>query len=110
MRELVALAERIGPRVEKRHQPLQPVRRGDQDRRQRDRQQQEQAEKQPPVEPAQEQDAEGDGDDDDEGAEVRLEQQQGADAEHHGEQRQEPRSSVCRSGCCACRKSALRTA
>ena len=33
MRKLVALAERIGPRVEERREPLQPVRRGDEDRR-----------------------------------------------------------------------------
>ena len=32
MRKLVALAERIGPRIEERGEPLQPVRRGDEDR------------------------------------------------------------------------------
>ena len=40
MRQLVALAERIGPRIEERGEPLQPVRRGDEDRRETDRQQQ----------------------------------------------------------------------
>ncbi len=37
MRQLVALAERVGPRVEEGDQPLQPVGRGDQHRRQRRR-------------------------------------------------------------------------
>ena len=50
MRQLVALAERIGPRIEERDQSLQPVRRGDENRRKPDRQQQQQAEEQPPVE------------------------------------------------------------
>ena len=49
----------------------------------------EQPEEQAPVEPAEEQDAERDGDDHDECAEVGLEQQQGADRDHHREQRQE---------------------
>ena len=76
MRQLIALAEGIGPGIEKRHQPLQPVRRGDEDRRKADRQQQQEAEEEPPVETAEIQDAERDGDDHDEGAEVGFEQQQ----------------------------------
>ena len=80
MRELVALAERIGPRVEERGEPLQPVRRRDEDRAERDRQQRREPEEQPPVETAEEQDAERDRDDDDERAEVRFQQQQPADA------------------------------
>ena len=79
MRQLIALVQRIGPRVQEVRQPLQAIRRGDQDRGERDRQQQREAEEQAPVEAAEEQDAERDRDDDDERAEIGLEQQQSAD-------------------------------
>ena len=89
MRKLVALAERIGPRIEERDQALQAVRRGDQNGRKTDRQQQQEAEEEPPVETAEVQDAERDRDDHDERAEVGLEQQEAAHDDHHREERQE---------------------
>ena len=89
MRKLVTLAERIGPRIEERGEPLHAIRRRNQDRRQGKGQQQREADEQPPVEPAEEQDAEGDRHDDHERAEVGLEQQQSAGDDHDREQRQE---------------------
>ena len=56
MRQLIALVQRIGPRIEEVRQALQAIRRGDQDRGERDRQQHREADEQPPVEAAEEQD------------------------------------------------------
>ena len=112
VRQLVALAQRIGPRIEEGGEALQrgtaPPRRcapsanGSSSR---------EAEEQAPVEAAEEQDAERDRHDHDERAEVGLEQQQAADRHHHRRTAAGSRAtSVCCSGCSACRNAALRTA
>ncbi len=94
VRQLVALAQRIRPRIEKAGEALQSIRRDADHQPQRDRQQEPEADEQAPVEAAEKQDAERDGDDHHAGAEVGLVQQQRADADHHREQRQEAASAA----------------
>ena len=89
MRQLIALAERLRPRIEKTRDALQPVGRGPDQQEEAGDQQHDERSEQPPVHAAQEQDAHRDRRDHGEGAEIRLLQQQRADEQHHGQHRHE---------------------
>ena len=89
MRQLVALAERVGPGIHEADDPLQPVRRGDDQRDEAGREQNQQPREQAPIHAAEEQDAHRDKRDDGERSEVRLAQQQRTGEQHHQQHRQE---------------------
>ena len=89
MRELIALAERIRPRIEERGDPLHPIGRRHDQRGERGGQQHEQRRKQARRKSAEKEHAECDAAGDEERAEVGLAQQQVADDQHRAEHRQE---------------------
>ena len=71
---------------------------------------QHEAEEETPIEPADEQDPERDRENYDEGAEIRSSSSKPPISTITADSGAKPRKSVCRSGCSACRKAALRTA
>ena len=89
VRQLVATAVGIGPRVHEAEHPVAAVGRNDDHDREGDEQADDEHGEQARLEAAQEEDAHGDGDDHHEGAEVRLLEQQAADHRHGPEHGQE---------------------
>jgi hypothetical protein len=89
VRELVALAVRVRPRIHEAEDALQPVGRRDDEDAERDREQSREAREDSPVEAAEKEDRHGDRGHHHQRAEVRLAQQQRGDQRHHREHRQE---------------------
>jgi len=98
VRQLVALAVRVGERIHEAEDALHPVWRGKDQQHKADHQHHDQPGKQLPVEPAQKQNAHGDRNNHHKGAEVRLAQQQGASQHHHRSHRQEALLEVVHEG------------
>ena len=94
VRQLVALAVRIRPRIHEPEDALQAIGRRNDEDGERAREEHREAGEEPPVEAAEEEHRHGDRRDDDEPAEVGLAQQQRRDERHHAEHRQEPLAEV----------------
>ncbi len=89
MRQLIATAEGVGPRVHEAEDAVAAVGRDDDQRGKGEQQAENEQGEQARLEAAEEENAHGDRDDDDEGAEIGLLEQQHADHRHRAEHRQE---------------------
>ncbi len=90
MRELIALAEGIGPGIHEAENALHSVGRREHERDEADREHADQRHEMPPAHTAEKEHAERGDRDHDEGAEVRLVQKEPCHHQHDAEHRQEP--------------------
>ena len=89
VRQLVAAAERVGPRIHVAEDPLHAIRRSEYEKRESGAEHGEQREEMPAVHAAEKKHREGARGNDHQGAEVRLAQQQPRDEQHHDQHRQQ---------------------